>query len=224
MSLLKSLILVCSCFLATHVTAQMPQGEYLDGKDSKVGVVLAHGRGNSPDGNVVGPLRRGINKDLGFHTLSLRMPDPGADSPDSPELAAAFPEAYQRIQFAIDYLKTQKGVERIYLMGHSMGGRMTTGFLANNPTAPVVGFIGVGLTAGGKEPVNTNLNLRKVKIPVVDVYGDNEMDAKAASFRKQLVSETYVQFEIPGAKHDYRGYEKPVSDIVIEWLKRQEGR
>ena len=101
---------------------------------------------------------------------------------------------------------------------------MTTGFLANNPTAPVVGFIGVGLTAGGKEPVNTNLNLRKVKIPVVDVYGDNEMDAKAASFRKQLVSETYVQFEIPGAKHDYRGYEKPVSDIVIEWLKRQEGR
>ena len=181
MSLLKSLILVCSCVLATHVTAQMPQGEYLDGKDSKVGVVLAHGRGNSPDGNVVGPLRRGINKDLGFHTLSLRMPDPGADSPDN-------------------------------------------GLSGNNPTAPVVGFIGVGLTAGGKEPVNTNLNLRKVKIPVVDVYGDNEMDAKAASFRKQLVSENYVQFEVPGAKHDYRGYEKPVSDIVIEWLKKQEGR
>jgi hypothetical protein len=70
--------------------AQMPQGEYLDGKDSKVGVVLAHGRGNSPDGNVVGPLRRAIHKDLGFHTFSLRMPDPGADSPDSPELAARF--------------------------------------------------------------------------------------------------------------------------------------
>ena len=32
------------------------------------------------------------------------MPDPGADSPDSPELAAAFPEAHQRIQAAIDYL------------------------------------------------------------------------------------------------------------------------
>lgn len=224
MSVLKSLIWVFSCVLAMPVTAQMPQGEYLDGKDSKVGVVLAHGRGNSPDGNVVGPLRRAIHKDLGFHTFSLRMPDPGADSPDSPELAASFPEAYQRIQSAIEYLKMQKGVERIYLMGHSMGGRMTTGFLANNPTAPIVGFIGVGLTAGGKEPVNTNLNLRKVKLPVVDVYGDNEMDARAASFRKSLVSENFTQVEVSGAKHDYRGYEKPVSDIVIEWLKKREGR
>lgn len=224
MSVLKSLILICSCVLVTNVVAQTPQGEYLDGKDSKVGVVLAHGRGNSPDGNVVGPLRRSIHKDLGFHTFSLRMPDPGADSPDSSELAASFPEAYQRIQAAIEYLKTQRGVERIYLMGHSMGGRMTTGFLASNPAAPVVGFIGVGLTAGGKEPVNTNLNLRKVKIPVIDIYGDNDMDARAASFRKPLVSENFVQVEVHGAKHDYRGYEKPVSDIVIEWLKKQEGK
>lgn len=77
----------------------------------------------------------------------------------------------------------QKGVERAYLMGRSMGGRMTTGFLANNPTVPVVGFIGVGLTAGGEGPANTNLNLRKVKLAVVDVYGDNEMDARAVSFR-----------------------------------------
>lgn len=76
----------------------------------------------------------------------------------------------------------QKGVELVYLMGHSIGGRMTTGFLANNPTAPVVGFIGVGLIAGGKGPANTNLNLRKVKLAVVDVYGDNEMDARAVSF------------------------------------------
>ncbi|MDN5505331.1 MAG: hypothetical protein L0H10_16170 [Comamonas sp.] len=74
-------------------------------------------------------------------------------------------------------------MERIYLMGHSMGGRMTTGFLANNPTAPAVGFIEVGLTAGSKGPANTNLNLRKVKLAVIDVYGDNEMDARAVSFR-----------------------------------------
>lgn len=224
-NMLHSLLLVLGCVLATHAAAQMPQGEYLDGKESKVAVVLAHGRGNSPDGNVVGPLRRAIHKELGFHTLSLRMPDPGADSPDSPELAATFPEAYRRIQAAIDYLKNEKRVERIYLMGHSMGGRMTSGFLANNPElAGVVGFIGVGLTAGGKEPVNTNLNLRKVKVPVVDVYGDNDMDAKAASFRKPLVSERFVQVAIPGAKHDYRGYEKPVADAVIGWLKQQEAR
>lgn len=224
MKMLPSFLWVLGCVLTSHAIAQMPQGEYLDGKDSKVAIVLAHGRGNSPDGNVVGPLRQSIHKELGFHTLSLRMPDPGVDSPDSPELAAVFPEAYQRIQAAIDYLKNERKVERIYLMGHSMGGRMTSGFLSSHPSAPVVGFIGVGLTAGGKEPVNTNLNLRKVRLPVVDVYGDNEMDAKAASFRKPLVSEHFVQAEIPGAKHDYRGYEKPVAETVITWLKKQEGK
>lgn len=224
MRMLQSLLLALGCLLTTHAVAQMPQGEYLDGKDLKVAVVLAHGRGNSPDGNVVGPLRRAIHQALGFHTLSLRMPDPGADSPESPELAAAFPEAYQRIQAAIDFLKKEKGVERVYLVGHSMGGRMTSGYLANNPDAGVVGFIGVGLSAGGKEPVNTNLNLRKVKVPVVDVFGDNEMDAKAAAFRKPLVSERFVQVEIPGAKHDYRGYEKQVADAVVGWLKKQEGK
>lgn len=156
MHISRTLLFVIGCFFATHVVAQMPQGEYLDGKDSKIAVVLAHGRVNSPDGNVVGPLRRAIHRGLGFHTLSLEMPDPGADSPASPKMAAAFPEAYQRIEAAIDYLKKDKGVQRIHLMGHSMGGRMTSGFLANHPDAGIVGFIGVGLTAGGKEPVNTN--------------------------------------------------------------------
>lgn len=222
MSMRRSFLFALAGFLAAGAFAQAPQGEYLDGQDSRVAVILAHGRGNRPDGNVVGPLRKAIHKELGFHTLSLNMPDPGIDSPDSPELAAAFPEAYQRIQAAIDYLKQEKKVERIYLMGHSMGGRMTSGFLANHADAGIAGFIGVGLTAGGKEPVNTNLNLRKVKIPVIDVHGDNEMDAKTASFRKPLVSERFVQVEIPGAKHDYRGYERPVAETVIGWLKKRE--
>ncbi len=224
MRMRRSFLFAMVGFLAAGVFAQALQDEYLDGQGSRVAVILAHGRGNLPDGNVVGPLRKAIHNELGFHTLSLRMPDPGVDSPDSPALAAAFPQAYQRLQDAIDYLKQEKKVERIYFMGHSMGGRMASGFLADRPDADIAGFIGVGLTAGGKEPVNTNLNLRKVQIPVIDIYGDNEMDAKAASFRKPLVSERFMQIEIPGAKHDYRGYERPVADAVIGWLKKQENR
>ena len=218
------LMAALAALAVTPAAGQMPQGEYLDGKEAKVAVVLAHGRGNGADGNVVGPLRRSIHQELGYHTLSIWMPDPGADSPEAPELAAAFPEAYRRIQAAIDFLRKDKGVERVYLMGHSMGGRMTSGFLANHPDAAVVGFIGVGLTAGGKEPVNTNLNLRKVKLPVLDVYGDNEMDARAASFRKPLVSERFVQVEIAGAKHDYRGHERQVAEPVVRWLKQQQSQ
>lgn len=217
----------CLMFLlAGQPAAQMPKGEYLDGHDSRVAVVLAHGQGLDPDGNVVGPLRRAINKELGFHTLSLSMPTlPGAKSPDLfEEYAATFPDAYGRIRSALDYLKQEKGVERIYLMGHSMGGRMTTAFLADNPDAPVAGFIGVGLLAGGKEPLNTNLNLRKVKVPVIDVYAEDDRDAKAAAFRKALVSDRFVQVPVAGAKHDYRGYEDVVAGAVIGWLRKQEAK
>ena len=208
--------------VGTVVYADMPKGKYLEGKGSKVAVVLAHGRGLHPDEIVVGPLRRAINKELGFHTLSLQMADPGADSPESPELAAEFPEAYRRIQTAINFLKKEKGVERIYLMGHSMGGRMTSAFLVNYPDAGVVGFIGVGMMGGGQEPVNTNLNLKKVKVPVIDIYADSDPDAKFADFRKRFVSDRYKQVVISGAKHDYRGYDNQVATAVIAWLKQQE--
>ena len=224
MKLLQQALLVLIAMISFSAAAQMPKGEYLEGKGSKVAVILAHGRGGSPDGNVVGSLRRAVHKALGFHTLSLAMPDPGVDSPEDPKLAAAFPEAYQRIQAAIDFLKKEQKVERIYLMGHSMGGRMTSAFLVNYPDAGAVGYIGVGLLAGGQEPVNTTLNLKKVKVPVIDVYAENDRDAQAAGFRKSFVSERFVQVPIPGAKHDYRGYEKPVADAVIEWLQKQEAK
>lgn len=212
--------------LATSAGAQMPKGEYLDGKGSRVAVVLAHGQGLDPDAFVVGPLRRAIHAELGFHTLSLSMPTlPGARSPERfEEYASTFPEAYARIQAAIDFLRRDKGVERVYLMGHSMGGRMVSGFLANTPDAPVAGLIGVGLLAGGKEPLNTNLNLRKVRVPVIDIYAENDRDAKAAQFRRPLVSDRFVQVPVPGATHDYRGYEKVVADAVNGWLRKQEAR
>lgn len=223
--MIRRLLGIALLAFITHSAAQMPKGEYLDGKTSKVAVILAHGQGLGPDGNVVGPLRRAIHTELEFHTLALSMPTlPGAKTSDLfEEYESTFPDAYGRIQAAIDFLKKEKGVERIYLMGHSMGGRMTSAFLANNPDAPIVGFIGVGLLAGGKEPLNTNLNLRKIKIPVIDVYAENDRDAKAAEFRRPFISERFMQVPVPGAKHDYRGYEKFVADTVNGWLRRQEG-
>lgn len=211
-------------FFGAVAYADMPKGEYLEGKDSRVAVILAHGQGMYPDSQVVGPLRKSINKELGFHTLSLQMPViGGANSPDKYlDYASTFPEAYKTIQAGIDFLKKEKGVERIYLMGYSMGGRMTSGFLAQNPDSGVVGYIGVGLLAGGPEPLNTNLNLKKVKLPVIDIYADSGPDTKSAEFRKPFVSDRYTQVVISGAKHDYRGYEGQVATAVIAWLKQQE--
>jgi hypothetical protein len=211
-------------FLGAVVYADMPKGKYLKGRDSKVGVILAHGQGLDPDSQVVGPLRRTINKELGFYTLSLQMPViQGKPGPEKlQEYASTFPDAYTTIQTGIEFLKKEKGVERVYLMGYSMGGRMTTGFLAQHPDSGIVGYIGVGLLGGGQEPLNTNLNLKKIKLPVIDIYADSGRDAKSAEFRKSFVSDRYTQVIISGAKHDYRGYDKQIAKVVIAWLKQQE--
>ena len=211
-------------FVGAVVYADMPKGEYLEGKNSKAGVILAHGQGLSPDSQVVGPLRKSINKELGFHTLSLQMPVvAGARTPDKfLEYASTFPEAYKAIQAGIDFLRKEKGVEHIYLMGYSMGGRMTTGFLAEHPESGISGYIGIGLLGGGQEPLNTNLNLKKIKVPVIDIYADSGPDAKSAEFRKPFVSDRYTQIVISGAKHDYRGYESQFTTAVISWLKQRE--
>ena len=96
-------------FVGAVVYADMPKGAYLEGKDSKVGVILAHGQGLDPDSQVVGPLRKSINKELGFHTLSLQMPVvPGARTPDKfLEYGPTFPDAYKTIQAGIDFLKKE---------------------------------------------------------------------------------------------------------------------
>lgn len=72
MKAVMGLVVLALFILVNTVHAEMPKAEYLESKGSKVGVILAHGQGLDPDSNVVGPLRRAINKELGFHTLSLQ--------------------------------------------------------------------------------------------------------------------------------------------------------
>lgn len=226
MNLIPTFVAAAALALSTLAAAQMPSGAYLDGNDAKTAVILAHGQGLNADANVVGPLRRAIHQELGWHTLSLNMPTLSGERGGAEQLdqyAATFPDAYSRIQVAIQFLLQEKGVEHIYLMGHSMGSRMATAFLALHPEAPVAGFIGVGMLGGGQPPLNPNISLRSIKIPVLDVYAENDRDAQAAAARKNLVSERFTQVSIPGAKHDYKGYEQPVAQAVNGWLRKQSG-
>jgi predicted alpha/beta-hydrolase family hydrolase len=216
-------IIFISMHLASHAYAVMPLGEYLDGGSSKSALILAHGQGGSPTSHVVDPIRKEINKELGMHTLSLQMPVvPEKRSSESYlEYEATFPDAYKSIQAGIDFMK-DKGVKNIYLMGYSMGARMATAFLADHSDSGIAGYIGVGMLGGGQPPLNTNVNLRKVAIPVLDIYADNGNDAKFAEFRKNFVSNRYTQISIEGAKHDFRCCESSVSRHVVKWLREQD--
>ncbi len=207
--------------LVSNAYAQPSGSELLEGKETTTAVILAHGRGGGPDGKVVGPLRRAINRELGLYTLSLQMPALAAK--DFRDYAPVFPEAYKSIQSAIDYLIKEKSVKRIYILGYSMGARMTSAFLAANPHPAVVGFIGVGLLKGGGEPLDANANVRRIHLPVIDLYADGTpLDLDSAKERQSLVSDSYRQIRITGAEHSFQGYDARLAQEIIAWLKEQE--
>lgn len=218
---IRLLLTAVPFLLASNAQAQPSGSALLEGKETTTAVVLAHGIGGGPDSQVVGQLRKAVNSELGLHTLSLQMPVlPGKDFR---AYAATFPEAHKTLQAAIDYLTKEKGVKRIYLMGYSMGARMTTSFLAEQPHPAVVGYIGVGVLEGGGSPLDANQNIRRLRVPVIDVYADKTpLDLKSAENRQSLVSDGYRQVRIEGAEHSFRGQESRMTQAVITWLKEQE--
>lgn len=191
--------------------------EYLDGGDSTIGVILCHGRGQSPTWAVVDPLRKGIHEQLGYHTLSLQMPK---DNIPWNDYGALFPDAYEKIEAGIVRLREQEAVETIYLMGHSMGSRMATAYLAYQSQAQVAGFIGVGIRNGGATPLDSNANLGLINLPVLDIYGDggDGKDAEHAAARADMVSDRYTQKLISGADHLFINHEEEMTNIVVDWL------
>lgn len=220
----KALGVLISMFvlaISSKVIAGPPSGSaYIDGGAGKVAVILCHGRAQHPRWKVVDPLRKAINKQLGYHTLSLQLPGKGKDWE---KYAEEFPRAYGEIQAGIDFLGKEKGVTKIYLMGHSMGSRMATAFIVEHPDSGFAGFIGVGIKNGGKYPLDSNSNLRKIKIPVLDVYGDggDDKDKIEAEVRSDMVSDRYKQVLIHKADHQFDTGEEEMVKAVVDWLKKQ---
>lgn len=206
-------------FVAPIAQADKPDGSvYLDGGDVKYGLILAHGRGKSPTWLVVDPLRKGIHDQLGYHTLSLQMPIVGGNWKN---YAGSFPEAYRTIDQGISFLK-EKGVTRIYLLGHSMGARMASAFVATHPNSGLAGLIVLGCWNNGEAPLDCAENLQKVSLPVLDISGGrNGKDSEAAAERAGLRSATYTQVAIDGANHKYENHEQALVAAVVSWLKKQ---
>ena len=158
-----------------------------------VGVILLHGRGQNPDGNVVGPLRLSLN-DLGYTTLSIALPIP-ADSNSNGVLTdfedyvadvtgpnIVFPELYARVRAAESELQGH-GVDRAVLIGFSLGSRMGAAFMARGaPGAlPLLGYAGIGLYANSIDPLNGAATLDEIAVPVLDLYGSLDLTAVAGA-------------------------------------------
>jgi pimeloyl-ACP methyl ester carboxylesterase len=215
------LFLLFMIIMPTLVFAARPPGSaWLDAGDSQQALILLHGRGHHPTWLVVDPLRKGVHEKLGYHTLSLQMPN---EDKHWKEYVDDFPAAYATIKDAIRFLRKEKGVTRIYLMGHSMGSRMASAFVAEHPEQPLAGLIIAGCRNNGGYPLSCRKTVAEVTIPVLDIWGgEDHKDTKSAARRDDLVSETYTQLSVPDANHKFEGKEEELVSVVVDWLQSQE--
>lgn len=193
-------------------------GLYTEATNPKMGLVVVHGLGIHPDWGMVGTLRQRL-PDYGYATLSIQMPILAVDA--KPETyASTFPEAVERLQLAVAYLK-EKGYKRIALVSHSMGSRMSHAYMARNP-ADVNAWAALGMPAAlGKS--STAVAYEGIKVPVLDLYGDNDFPQvlSTAAKRKASLNAASKQMVIPNTDHFFTSHEDAMVKAVKDFLDGQ---
>ena len=105
-------------FLALYTRAARERGA----------VVIAHGRGWSPDFDLYGDLRTRL-AEAGYSTLSIQMPVlPGTAKLG--DYLPIFPDADERLALAIKWLRTN-GAPKVAIVSHSLGATMANHYLIN---------------------------------------------------------------------------------------------
>ncbi|MCP4767341.1 MAG: DUF3530 family protein [Gammaproteobacteria bacterium] len=190
--------------------------------DSGHAVILMHGIGVHPNWpDVIYPLRIGLLEE-GITNLSIQMPIL-ANEADPREYQLLFAEVGGRIEAALDYLG-DAGYRKVTLVAHSMGSSMAAFYLSHTDSDAVDSLVVIGMSQGitGSENVNA---LVKIKLPVFDLYGSEDLeavldsaDARAAAGNSGSISE-YRQVRVDGANHFFQGHEKELVSQVLEWLQ-----
>jgi pimeloyl-ACP methyl ester carboxylesterase len=146
---------------------------YTEASKAKAGVIVVHGMGVHPDWGLIASLRQRL-PDLGYATLSVQMPVLKAEAKGE-DYPPTFDEAAERIKVAVDFMKA-KGYKKIALVTHSMGCRMTARYFEKNPGDGLAGWVAIGAPA--------TLDYGKLKLPVLDLYGEYDLPAGARQAAK----------------------------------------
>ena len=184
---------------------------FTEEKDAKAGLIIVHGMGVHPDWGMIGTLRTQL-ADGGYSTLSIQMPVLRVDA-NPADYKATFNEAAERLQVAVAFLKA-KGYQKVAIVSHSMGSIMTQAFLVKNPNAGVSAWAALG--------VSDIVSFAGIKIPVLDLYGANDLPEvlKTAKKRTESLKNSAgsKQVEMQKADHFYTGHEEEMVKQVKEFL------
>jgi pimeloyl-ACP methyl ester carboxylesterase len=189
-------------------------GLLVDVKNPKGTVIIAHGRGWSPDYELYGSLRTKL-AEMGYTTLSIQMPV----LPSTAILGLyvpLYPDARERFQLAVDYLKA-KGQRNIAIVSHSLGATMANQYLIRTEDNTVKAWVFIGILQGLEE-------MYRIKIPVLDVFGSNDWTVTmwgGPEREKQIrLNPGSAQVIVPDAKHFFEDREDELVKIVADFLDK----
>jgi pimeloyl-ACP methyl ester carboxylesterase len=191
-------------FLALYTVADKPRGA----------VIVAHGRGWSPDYELYGTLRTRL-AEAGYTTLSIQLPvlDGAAKLVD---YIQTYPDARERFQLAVDFLKA-RGYKNIAIVSHSLGATMANQYLIKTDDDSVKAWVFIGIINGLEE-------MFRIKMPVLDVYGSNDWQVTrwGADERRLQIMKTRnsEQVVVPDATHFFERKEGELTGIVVKFLDR----
>jgi len=190
---------------------------FTEAKNAKGTVIIAHGRGWSPDFELYGTLRTRL-AEAGYSTLSIQLPV----LPSTAILGLyvpLYPDARERFQLAVDFLKA-KGHRNIGIVSHSLGATMANQYLIRTEDTTVKAWVFIGILQGLEE-------MYRIKIPVLDVFGSDDWTVTmwgAPEREKQIMKNpASAQVMVPGAKHFFEDRESELVKIVAGFLDRTMG-
>lgn len=179
-------------------------------KDAKTALILLHGAGVHPDWGLIGVLRTRL-ADHGYTTLSLQLPVLPIEVRGS-QYRKTYPEGVQRIASAVDYLE-KKGYPKIAIVSHSLGSDVGGLYIRQQPKK-LLAWAALGIE--GDEAFTG------IKIPVLDLYGENDLPgivssapARAASLKGKPNSQ---QVMLSKADHFFSQHEKEMVETVKTFL------
>lgn len=191
---------------------------------AKDAVILVHGIGVHPDWpDVIFPLREGL-LESGVTSLSIQMPIL-ANEADPREYLRLFAEVPGRFEAALDYLD-DAGYKSVVIVAHSMGASMATYYLSQADNSAVKSLVTIGMGPGisGTENIGA---LKKVKLPVMDLYGSEDLEAVLGSVMQRATAgatnaeRVYRQVVVPEAGHFFQGQEAALISHVVDWIESQ---
>ena len=180
----------------------------------KQALIVLHGIGIHPDWpQVINPIRVQM-AEKGWSTLSIQLPILDNEAEGS-AYAPLIAEAAPRIQAAVDSLR-KAGNNKIVIVAHSMGTRMSSYYLAQT-SEHINAFIGIGMNGG------TSQYLSDINLPLLDIYGsEDEVDGVISSASDRASASknnaAYQQQVIEGADHFFNGMDDALITEITNWL------